>query len=36
MLEKVNKNIVVIKDTPKCTRCCGNHIDFYCIYHKTK
>ena len=20
----------------KCTRCGGNHYDFYCMYHKSK
>ena len=36
MLEKVNNNIVVIKESPKCTRCGGSHYDFYCVYHKVK
>lgn len=36
MLEKDNKNIAVLKKYPKCTRCGAKHIDFYCMYHKTK
>ena len=33
MLEKDKKNILV-KASPICSRCNGNHYDFYCVYYK--